>query len=345
MRVRRNKIAVTVAVVALSGGVLAACGSTSTVKSSTSTAKSSTSTVKSSTGSPTIAFVCATGSQQPFFVPIQTGAEAAAKAMGVHMTYTGMTQPSGFSASVIATALKVAIDQKPAALVACDYFPSAEDPLLKLAAKEGIAIFISGASSPVSQNLAVATFEENNYQGGVVAAQKMAAAGVKQALCVDDNPASPSVAIRCVGFAKAGKAAGMTVTIDNLPSGSTSNASLEDTAVKGALAQNHNIGGILMMGPVQGPAAVLAVQQSGLTGKVKVGTFDLSSQVLQDVSNGTMQFAIWQQPYLEGYLPVQAAADYLKYGMATRGLINTGPVIVSKTNVSKVQSEVKVFGG
>lgn len=294
---------------------------------------------------PTIAFVCATASQQPFFQPIQKGAEAAAKAGGVKLSYTGLTQPNAFTAPIITSALQVAINQHPTALVACDFFPPSEDPLLKKAAKEGIPVFVTNSTSTASDKLAIANFSESNYLGGEKAAKLVASQGAKDGLAVDDNPGNPSVVQRCAGFAAGAKAAGMKVSILTLPQGDSSDATLEDTAVKGALAKNPKIDAVLMMGPVQGPAAALAVQQSGDAGKVKVGTFDLSSTVLTDISKGTMDFGIWQEPYLQGYLAVQAAADYVKYGFSPTGSVGTGPTFVTKKNVAAVKKAVAAFGG
>ena len=49
--------------------------------------------------------------------------------------------------------------------------------------------------------------------------------------------------------------------------------------------------------------------------KAKVGTTDLSTQVLQDVADGKLLFTIDQQPYLQGYYSVLIAYQYVKYGM------------------------------
>ena len=38
--------------------------------------------------------------------------------------------------------------------------------------------------------------------------------------------------------------------------------------------------------------------------KPKIATFDLNSGVQQDLKNGSMAFAIDQQQYLQGYLPI-----------------------------------------
>lgn len=347
-KIRWRPAAASVLVAALMALAVSACGGSKSGASSATASGKATSTASTEVAAKTglkIAFVCATGSQQPFFVPIQRGAEAAARAVGASLDFTGLTQPNQFTAPIITNALKVAIDQKPAALVVCDFFPPSEDPLIKQARAEGIPVFISNSGSSASDALAIASFTENNYEAGEEAGKLMAQKGAKDVVCVDDNPGNTSVVARCSGLIAGAKAAGIQASADTLPQGDSSDATEETTAVKALLASKPQVDGVVMMGPVQGPAAVLGVQQAGRSGKVMVGTFDLSSTVLKDVKSGSLAFAIWQEPYLQGYLPVQAAASYVKYGLASVGTVGTGPVFVTSSNVAKVQAATAAFGG
>ena len=49
--------------------------------------------------------------------------------------------------------------------------------------------------------------------------------------------------------------------------------------------------------------------------KVKFGTFDLSPEVLEAIDDGKMLFAIDQQQYLQGYLPIVLLKLYKLYGL------------------------------
>ena len=53
---------------------------------------------------------------------------------------------------------------------------------------------------------------------------------------------------------------------------------------------------------------------------------------------GKIQFAVDQQPYLQGYLPIVLLAQYMRYGVlpATGTVIPTGPVFVTKANAARV---------
>lgn len=288
---------------------------------------------KAAAAEPKVDMVCANASIA-FWAPVIVAAKAAAKVAHVQLSYTGVGS-SNLTGPAMATILQAAVNQKPAVLIYCNYFPSAEDPIIKAAVKSGIPAIAVNSVQDWQQDGALDAFTENNEAAGVAAGQDMLQAGVKHPLCIDDVPTDPTIASRCTGFAKAFAAKGIKVKTINL-----SNASENPTAIlsdtKGALASNPSADGLMMLGPIQGVAGVQAVQQSGKTGKVKVGAFDLSTDVLHDIKKGSMLFTIWQEPYLQGYLPVITAGQYAKYGMAASGEIGTGPVVVTKTNIKKV---------
>jgi simple sugar transport system substrate-binding protein len=71
---------------------------------------------------------------------------------------------------------------------------------------------------------------------------------------------------------------------------------------------------------------------------VKLATFDLSPDVLTAVRDGKLLFAVDQQPYLQGYLPIALLAERARHLlMPARGeLIPTGPQFVTRANAARV---------
>jgi simple sugar transport system substrate-binding protein len=62
--------------------------------------------------------------------------------------------------------------------------------------------------------------------------------------------------------------------------------------------------------------------------------------VLDAVSAGRLLFAVDQQAYLQGYLPVVLLAERARYGLfpaVSGGVIPTGPNFVTKDNADKVR--------
>jgi simple sugar transport system substrate-binding protein len=49
-----------------------------------------------------------------------------------------------------------------------------------------------------------------------------------------------------------------------------------------------------------------------------------------------MDFAIDQQPYLQGYLPIVFLTEHAKYGVLPSGTVRTGPAFVTKENAEQV---------
>ena len=101
------------------------------------------------------------------------------------------------------------------------------------------------------------------------------------------------------------------------------------------LNADDSIDGIITLGPNGATQALAALSASGFQGRIKLATFDLSPNVLSAVQDGRIQFAVDQQPYLEGYLPIVLLAERARHGLfpAAGGLIPTGPRFVTPDNV------------
>ncbi len=85
-------------------------------------------------------------------------------------------------------------------------------------------------------------------------------------------------------------------------------------------------------------AAVEAVNTAA--SKAKLATFDLSGDVVKAIEDGKILFAVDQQQYLQGYLPVVFLALYNRNANTVGGgqPVLTGPGFVTKDNAAKVQA-------
>ena len=78
--------------------------------------------------------------------------------------------------------------------------------------------------------------------------------------------------------------------------------------------------------------------------KAKVATFDLDSTVESDLKAGTLDFAVDQQQYLQGYLPIVFLYLFNAHnGNSTGGgaTVASGPLLVDKSNIGKVAAAIK----
>ena len=81
-------------------------------------------------------------------------------------------------------------------------------------------------------------------------------------------------------------------------------------------------------------AAVKAVGRGG--GDVKVASFDLSAGFLEAVDAGDAAFAIDQQQFLQGYLPVAFLALNAEYGLIPGGNVPSGPNLITADKAAQV---------
>jgi simple sugar transport system substrate-binding protein len=108
-------------------------------------------------------------------------------------------------------------------------------------------------------------------------------------------------------------------------------------AVIAYLTEHREIDGILALGPVVAEPTLQALGELGELGKIKLCTFDISTEVIQALSKGQMSFAVDQQQWLQGYLPVIFLANYAKHGAIPQNdLLLTGPSFVTPENVDRV---------
>ena len=162
----------------------------------------------------------------------------------------------------------------------------------------------------------------------------MAAAGGKNAICVNQEVGNAGLDARCNGFADGFAPGTSTVLQVDLKDPTTA-----QQKIAAALTADPTIDTVMALGPTGSTPTIAALKQMGNT-SINVGTFDLSKDVLAAISDGSMLFAIDQQQYLQGYLPITFLTLYNLYGLMPGGgePIATGPGFVTKDNVATVQA-------
>jgi simple sugar transport system substrate-binding protein len=91
------------------------------------------------------------------------------------------------------------------------------------------------------------------------------------------------------------------------------------------------------LGPIVAEPALQPVDQAEKTVKITVCTFDISPAIVAALVKKQVEFAIDQQEWLQGYLPVVFLANYVRYGSILQNdLILTGPSFVTPENAQKV---------
>ena len=284
----------------------------------------------------------------PFFGAVKHGSDDAAKALGVNYTYSASKDYTDV-VPMYAKLTEAAISQKPDALVIGDYFPDTLNPLIQKAVAAGIPVFVTNSGREDWQKLGALGFiGENPSAMGEEAGKAAVASGAKSVLCVNHLAGNPVLEQRCKGYTDAVEAAGGTAKNLVIPTDDASNDQKVQQDIAGALQSTPGINAVFTLGSSIATDAVAAVKQAGKTGDIRIGTVDVSNNVLKSVVSGDLDFAVDQQPYLQGYYGVQMAYQYLKFGLKPANAIDSGPLVITKKNaaeVLKVNTEFKGVRG
>ena len=88
------------------------------------------------------------------------------------------------------------------------------------------------------------------------------------------------------------------------------------------------------------PIALAAIAGPGRRGQHRPRsiTFDLNKDAAQAIKDGKIEFSVDQQPYVQGYMAVEALWLNLTNGNDLGGgkPVLTGPSIVDKTNIDQI---------
>lgn len=281
----------------------------------------------------------------PFFAAVKQGFDDAAEIFGVEYQYVAVTDTANMT-SDYPRLLQQAISRNPRMLLVGEFFPDGMDPLIKEATAAGIPVLIHNSGQFFwADNGSMGFIGEDPYQMGFKAGEIQAEAGVKHGLCFNQVPGNPTVEARCTGYVDAMEKAGAETTYMTIGTGDATNPQAMMQAIKGALQSNQAIDGIYTLNAVPAISALRATEEVGKAGEIMIGTSDLSNEVLEAIKAGQIAFAMDQQPYLQGFLSIQTAFQYLNYGLHPIGLVTTGPLVIDSSNVERTLEVNKEHSG
>lgn len=279
-------------------------------------------------------FVVVTHGQaaDPFWSVVQRGSAQAEEDLGVSVEYQA---PSTYDMVAMSQLIDAAVASNPDGLVVSIPDGAALTPSLQAALDAGIPVVSINSGYETSQELGLLTHVgQTEYEAGLGGGQRMGSEGVTNALCVIHEAGNAGLEERCRGFTDGlaetdGSVEQLVVDLNN-PTES-------QQRVDAALTANPDINGILALGPAGATPVINAVNDAGMADSVSVATFDLSPDVLAAIQDGTVSFAIDQQQYLQGYLPIVYLTLYQRNGNTLASdIVMTGPGFVDSTNVDQV---------
>ena len=269
-----------------------------------------------------------------FWGVVEKGAKDAAATYGITLKSGGSGQPRE-QAQLIENYVAAKVD----GMIVSMANPDALKDAIKKATDAGIPVItINSGLSKYKEFGALAHVGQTEKVAGNGAGEQFNKAGLKKVLCVIHEEANIGLEERADGLAETFK--GQVVRF-NVASTGVRDVKGTVAAIQDKLISDKSIDGILALNPVIGIASRDAVK--AVKGSQKIATFDLSTDVLDSIEKGEMMFAIDQQQYLQGYLPVVMLYLY-KTNLNTVGgglPVLTGPGIVDKSNAAQVRDLAK----
>ncbi|MFD3620482.1 sugar ABC transporter substrate-binding protein [Streptomyces sp. NPDC058676] len=323
----RHHRAATLAATVLTGALLATGCSSSSGGKKSEEGEAAVSAGKATTPRMTVAVITHAAPGDTFWDLIRKGAQAAAAKDNIKLVYS-----SDPSAGNQANLVQNAIDQKVDGIALTAAKPDAMKDVVAKAKAAGIPVvgFNSGVDDWKRLGM-LEYFGQDENIAGQAFGERLNELGAKHALCVIQEQGQVALEARCAGLKK-----GFSGQTDILYVNGTDMPSVKST-ITAKLKQDSSIDQVVTLGA---PIALTAVQSLSDAGtKAKIATFDLNKQLVKAVQDGTIEFAVDQQPYLQGYLAVDSLWLYKSNGNVSGGgtaPVLTGPAFITKDNADSV---------
>ncbi len=262
---------------------------------------------------------------------IKNAIKIAGDQMDVNVEYRN--PPTGDLADMARIVQQAAASNPDGIIVTIADFNVLKGPVEDAIAKGIPVITINSGTIEQSHELgALMHVGQPEYDAGFGAGKRMAAKGVKSFVCVNHYITNPASVERCRGFADAiGTKLGDQMIDTGMDPSEVKNK------VSAYLNAHQDVGAVLALGPNSAEPTLDALRELGMNGAIPFGTFDLSAKIADGIKKGDIDFAIDQQPYLQGYLPVVILTNYVRYGVLPSGDINSGPGFITKDNIGLVE--------
>ncbi|MEU5362172.1 substrate-binding domain-containing protein [Streptomyces sp. NPDC005925] len=262
-----------------------------------------------------------------FWDGVRKGAETAAAKDHVELAYAADPDAAG-QAQLVRDAVRDKVDGIAVTLAK----PRAMRGPVAEARAAGIPVvgFNSGIAHWRSAGL-LEYFGQDESLAGRAVGDRLDGLGARQALCVIHERSNVALEARCAGVKKTFGGETEMLYVDGSDMAGVS------TAVAAALRQDPGIDAVVTLGAQYALAAVDSAKKA--RSHARVATFDLNHELVAAVRRGDVQFAMDQQPYLQGYLTVDALWLYRTNGNVSGGGVEpvlTGPAVVTRSNVAAV---------
>ena len=243
-----------------------------------------------------------------FFVSIHAGVDAAAREFGVKTLWNGPNEETDHARQIQIVDAMVAQHVDGLAISATDERALAAPVERAIRAGIPVTVFDSG----VNATGYVSFIATDNYGAGCTAARRLAGliGGGGKVGMVMHKPGGTSTLLREQGFEETLKKEFPNIAIAARQFG-MSDPSRSLTAAENILTSQPGLGGIFASSEPSSLGAIQAIRSRGLSGKVKLITFDTSEEHVSALKDGTIDVMLVQDSFRIGYEAVRSIADKL----------------------------------
>ena len=287
-----------------------------------------------------VAMVTHGGIGDPFWDEVAAGAFAAQREFGIELFYDGDGNVSE-QVRLVDNAVALGYD----VLIVSLADPDALEQSIRSAVAAGLLVMTINSGEERGREFgAVTHFGQPDGVAGLGAGERLVTAGVSKLLCLIHEAGNVGLEARCTNAGLAMELSGgsmevlfVTGTADRVSTTGEIAALLQaDSSIEGVLALNSGIAELAM-------SAI-----AGTGSEVQLATFDVSPAILEAIEAGDVLFAVDQQAYLQGFLPIAFAYfQSLEADAETRGILTgmerwgasgrlvTGPGFVDQSNARR----------
>lgn len=258
-----------------------------------------------------------------FWDQVRDGAKAAAAKDNVKLIYAH--SPDGTKQ---ATLIENAVDQHVDGIAVTLAHASAVRGAVKRATAAGIPVVALNAGMDEWQKMGILSFfGQDDRIAGEAFGKKLNEVGAKHVVCINQEQGHVGLEARCSGMQSTfdGKSEVLYVKSADMSS--------VRSRITAKLQSEPDIDYAVTLGAPFAMTALQSVDDAG--SDAQVVTFDLNNQVVKAIKSGKIQFAVDQQPYLQGYLAIDSLWLYKFNGAIIGGnqATLTGPTFVTNKNI------------
>ncbi|MCX4437659.1 MULTISPECIES: sugar ABC transporter substrate-binding protein [Streptomyces] len=328
----RTRTWVSIALAGALGVSLAGCSSTGG-KRAEDARKAAAAQGRAAVNTPkwTFAMITHSGDGDTFWDIVQNGAKQAAVKDNINFLYSHNAE-----AQQQAQLVDAAVDKQVDGIIVTLAKPDAMKAAVARAEKAGIPVITVNSGSEQSKAFgALAHIGQDETIAGEAVGEELNKRGRKKALCILHEQGNVGHEQRCAGVKNTFHG-----TVQNLYVQGTSMPDVQ-SSIGAKLQADKSIDTVVTLGAPYADTAVKAKADAG--SKAEIDTFDLNAKVAAELKDGTLGFAVDQQPYLQGYEAVDLLWLY-KYNADVLGggkPVLTGPQIITKDQAAALEEYTK----